>query len=126
MEHWSWKYIERPKRILSGYYHQIRKWDNAKIIQHEVDRHRYEIVYDIPFRCVMLLGWTDQFDDDYYWAFYDRTLGVQLDSCVGGFVRLKGKLSAFHYHQAKQIFEWNTPPLNEILKEASRKGYFLK
>lgn len=126
MDHWSWKYIERPKRIITSRFHKLFKIDNAKIIQIHVNKHRNELVYDSPFEVVRLLGWTDQFEDDYFWIVYHQKNGVQLHSCVGGFVWLKGKLSLFDYHQADEVFSMNCPSSEIILNMLKQKDYIVK
>lgn len=126
MEHWSWKYVERPKRIIAGHLHRLLKMDNAKLIQKKVNQHRNELVYDSPFEVVRLLGWTDQFPDDYFWIVYHCTEGVRLYSCVRGFVWLKGKLSLFDYYNANEVFNLNCPSMGEILDIVDQKGLILK
>jgi len=71
-----WTYWERPKRIIRGYVNRLFKWDNAILIQKEVNRHRNELVYFTPHLVVRLLGWVDKHDDDYYWFTW---MGQRLD-----------------------------------------------
>jgi len=73
-----------------------------------------------------LLGWTDQYEDDYYWVIYNNKREVVLSSCVGGFTRLKRKLGGFEYYQIKDIWEMNNPPLSKILEEVRNRGIILK
>jgi hypothetical protein len=113
---WQWKFIERPKRIIHSFiFYKLLRWDNVRLIQRDVNKHRNELVYDSPFRVVRLMGWTDRKKDDYYWVIYDRTNGVCLSSCVGGFIWLKNYLPLWEYHYADEIFEINAPIENIIL-----------
>ncbi len=121
-----WKYIERPKRIINGYVNKIFGWDNAVLIQRTVNTHRNELVLDSPFWVVKLLGWTDQYDDDYYWVIYSYREGVQLYSCVGGFVWLKDKLSGFDYAYAVCVWDLNNPTDEEITAMIKEEGIILK
>lgn len=126
MEHWSWIYIERPRRIIESIVNKLFRMNNEKLIQRDVNKHRNELVYDSPFSVVRLLGWTDIPDDDYFWVVYDSSQGVVLHSCVGGYVWLKDRLSIFEYHYADDIFKLNTPPLSEILQLVKDMNIILK
>lgn len=122
-----WKFIERPKRIMSTYLDRLMGWDTPDHVQRAVDKHRNEIVLDTPDEVVLLLGWTDQFvDDDYYWIVYSRRYGLRLHSCVGGYVWLKDRLTGFEYHQAEHVFHLNVPDMDTILKLVKDGGYILK
>jgi hypothetical protein len=121
-----WKYIERPKRIINGYVNKIFGWDNAVLIQREVNKHRNELVLDSPFQVVKLLGWTDQYDDDYYWVVYTYREGIKEYSCVGGFVWLKDKLSGFDYTHAVCVWDLNNPTEEEITTMIKEEGIILK
>lgn len=120
-----WRCIERPKRIVDNYINKILGWHNPETIQRDVNKHRYELVLDSPFTVVRLLGWTDQYEDDYYWIVYTRK-GIQLYSCVGGFVWLKNRLSGFEYYSALNVWELNTLPLKDVLNLVKDSGYILK
>jgi hypothetical protein len=93
-------------------------------IQQQADKHRNELGYDIPFRVVRVLGWTDQYEDDYYWVVYERDVG--LFSCVGGFVWLKDRLTKEEYERSDEVYWMNTPSLEEIFQEIKDKGIILK
>jgi|GEM_PF-3024854 len=121
-----WNYVERPKRIFWGHMHKIFKWNNERLIQREVDIHRNELVLDYPFEVVKLLGWTDQYDDDYYWVIYRRRVGIVLYSCVGGFIWLKKSLSGFDYYRMVNNWDMNTVSDDEMLQMVKDKGIILK
>jgi hypothetical protein len=123
-----WNYIERPKRIIESYVNKIFGWDNPILIQRDVNKHRNELVLDSPFKVVKLLGWTDQYEDDYYWVVLSHREGIQLYSCVGGFVWLKNKLSGFDYYCAVEVWNLNNPTDKEISDMINEKhnGIILK
>ena len=118
-----WKFFEQPKRKLYSFFN--RK-GNAVIIQYVVNKHRGELVYDIPFSVVKLLGWTDQYDEDYYYVIYDYRKGVQLYSCVGGFYWLKNRLSKWEYYHSLNVFNLNTLDDKEIKNLVEDMGIVLK
>ncbi len=121
-----WKYIERPRRILhSFFFRTLLGWDNAILIQREANKARNELVYDSPFNVVRLLGWTDQYEEDYYWVIQTRRDGVQLYTCVGGFSRLKNRLSRWEYLYADWCFEVNEP-IATAFEEIKKRGIVLK
>ncbi len=111
-----WQYIERPRRIISGFFlRKMLKWDNAKHIQWGVNKHRNELVLSQGNEVARLLGWTDQYEDDYYWVIYVPRTGVRLETCVGGPLWLKKRLSGFEYYRLERNFEINNPM--EIAKQ---------
>jgi hypothetical protein len=120
-----WKYIECPKRIIVGYVNSFFGWDNKVLIQRTVNKHRNELVLDSPFEVVKLLGWTYQYDDDYYWVVYKYKEGIQLYSCVGGFGWLKNKLSGFDYYHALSVWNLNNPTDEEITTLVKDAGIIL-
>lgn len=126
----AWKFIERPKRIIEGWIKHLFRWNNAILIQRDVNKHRNEIVIETPFRILMLLGWTDQYkEEDYYWVTYDPRdfkSPIHLESCCGGFIYLKNQLSMFDYEQLRNIWNMNTKPLDEILNMVKDKKIILK
>lgn len=125
----AWKCIERPKRIIEGWRNKLFKWDNPILIQRECNKHRNELVLD-GFNVVRLLGWTSQYEydewGDYYYVVYDLHNGIQLVSCVGGFIWLKNQLSMFDYEKTEYTFQLNTPSPTEIRQEVYNKGIWLK
>jgi len=126
IKNWEWRFIERPKRIIHSFvFYKLLRWDNAKSIQHEVNKHRNELVYESPFDVVRLLGWTDQYDDDYCWVIYERKRGVCLSSCVGGFIWLKDYLPLWEYHYADEIFEINEP-IENAMAAIKERGIVLR
>lgn len=98
--------------------------DNAKLISEECGQHRNELVLDPPWDVVRLLGWTDQYDEDYYYMVLNLD-GVWCRSCVMGFVWLKDYLPKEEYDQLDKIFEMNLD-LNSALKETKERGIILK
>lgn len=125
-----WKCIERPKRIFWSYIYKILDWHNEETIQRDVNKHRFELVYDSPFEVVKLFGWTDQYIDekygDYYWITYTHRTGVQLYSCVGGFVWLKRRLNGFEYYHALDVWNLNELSDEDVLKLIKDRGIILK
>ena len=120
-----WKFIEQPKRRIESLRDKIFGWHNEQTIQRDVNKHRNELVLDSPFKIVKLLGWTDQYEDDYYWVVFDRQ-DISLYSCVGGFVWLKGKISGFDYYHMEHVWGLNTPTDKDINDEIKRRGIILK
>jgi hypothetical protein len=122
-----WKYIEHPKRMIMSGIHKTLGWGNAEIIQHEVNIHRNELVLD-TFDIVKLLGWTDQYDEDYYWIiqhpYYNDI--ITLTSCVGGFVWLKNSLSLWDYTSLLRTFDWNSVSDEDVKAELQSKSIILK
>lgn len=120
-----WNYFKRPCRIVSSKINELMKWHNAILIQREVNRHRYEMVIsDFGRHIVRLIGWTDQYEDDYYWVYWDgRKVGLL--SCVGGFQWLKYRLSMFEYYSLDCGFERNNP-IEYAFKIIKRMGVFVK
>jgi len=109
-----WRFVERPKRIIHGFINRrILKHDNAYLIQREVNKHRGELCIDPGFTLVKLLGWTDQYDDDYYYVIGSRS-DIHLQSCVGGFTWLKGKLSGFEYYRTLGNWDKNLLCLTDL------------
>ena len=120
-----WKYWEQPKRrIHSLIFRDILKWDNATLIQYEANKHRNELVYFTPNAVFRLLGWTDQYDDDYYWIIID-SFNVRLYSCCGGFMWLKGKLSKHDYYYSDYLFELNYP-IKHAFQQIKERNIILK
>ncbi len=123
-----WKYIERPKRILMSRIHKIFGRGNAEIIQGEVNRHRGELVLYL-FDVVKLIGWTDQYDDDYYWIIQspcDYRDSIKLASCVGDFIWLKNHLSQWNYAYLLNVFDMNALSEENIETELIAKNFTMK
>ncbi len=119
-----WKYIERPKRIFESYINRLLGWDNPILIQREVNQHRNELAIE-HFAVIRLLGWTDQYDDDYCWVVQDGN-EIKLHSCCGGFIWLKNRLNGFNYYQMVEWWNLNCLPLVDALKMVTAKGIKLK
>ena len=86
---------------------------------------RNELVIDCPDRIVQLLGWTDQYKDDYFWV-VDCKKKIELHTCVGGFIRLKNRLSGFDYYQIEHVWRMNHLTMDQVLEEVKNKGIILK
>ena len=82
------------------------KNNNWTIISKKVDRHLGELVLNCIGEVVLLIGLEDR-PDDYYYIFLDRDCKSSLDSCVGGFIPLKGCISDRDYEQLAYIFHAN-------------------
>jgi hypothetical protein len=126
--YWTW--FERPKRIIREIFFSIigigGLYNVQKRIQREVNRHRWEIVYEHPFDIVMLIGWTDQYEEDCYYVVWDFKEGVRLMSCVGGFYFLKDRLTRYEYSHAEYVWYLNNPSREEILRICKKKKIKLK
>lgn len=120
-----WKWFERPKRIIGHYIKTLLRDTTEKRIQREVNKHRYEIVYDTPHIIYMLLGWTKQYDEDYFYIVWNPKEGVELFSCVGGFVFLKNRLSKYEYSHAEYLWYLNNPSRKEMLKACKKRRFKL-
>ena len=103
-----WKFVERPKRVVESFFRRIFKIDGARLVQAEADRHRGELAIDPCDRIVKFLGWTDSEEEDRYWVHWERNRGIVLNSCCGGYIWLKGRLSGFDYYRLLDMFEKNT------------------
>ena len=89
--------------------------ENRIIIQREANEHRHELVLDMS-GVVLLLGWTDSYEDDFYWVI-GLNGGIILSSCVGGFIWLKGVLPDDSYDRLER--QWFFPMgLDEYIKNA--------
>jgi len=108
-----WKFFEQPKRKLKHLFgYELLRRGNRYYIQKEANRMRNELVID-HLEIVKLLGWTDQYDDDYYWVILRyKDNKIVLSSCVSGFKRLKGKLSGFDYYQLEDWWKLNVDESN--------------
>lgn len=124
-----WKLIEQPKRRLSRFFwYTLLKKDNAFMIQREVNKYRNQLMLDDISGVIKLLGWTDQFDDDYYYVVQARRYGVEenifLYTCVGRFMPLKGVLSKYDYLRLEHLWELNT--IVDINREIKEKNLIIK
>lgn len=124
-----WKLIEQPKRRLSRFFwYTLLKKDNKFMIQREVNKYRNQLMLDDISGVIKLLGWTDQFDDDYYYVVQARRYGVEEDiflyTCVGSFIPLKGRLPEFTYLRLEHLWELNT--IVDINREIKEKNLIIK
>jgi hypothetical protein len=103
--------------------------DNEVLIQKEADLMRNEIVLDV-FETYRLLGWTDQFEEDYYWVVLTRRVSVgvsiELYSCVGSFIRLKGFISNKDYFSIEDGWNRNGASIEDGLRLAEKEGIIIK
>lgn len=127
------KHIERPKCILWRWWnYKLMNRDNAKLIALEAKRWRGELVL-YNNEVVKFLGWADieeklgDFSDysDYYWILQKNDGKLFYLSCVGGFTRLKGRLSAFEYECLKREWEFAEEGRN-TLSESLLKEHKVK
>lgn len=135
----AWKFIERPKRIVEDWINKLFGWGNDILIGRDVRKHRGELVLNNSWEVVELLGWAsieDKFTDafgkehtwgDYYFVYYGSRVSrgendreISYDSCCGGFVVLKGKLSMFEYGRLKSQWDMNSPTL-EVKLDSVKK-----
>jgi hypothetical protein len=102
---------------------------NEETIQKETDLMRNEIVLDV-FETYRLLGWTDQFEEDYYWVILTRkaNVGVRIElySCVGSFIRLKDSISNKDYSSIEDGWNRNGASVKEGLILAEKEGIVIK
>ena len=123
-DNFYWKYVERPKRIFESWINRLLGWDNAVLIQRDVNKHRNELGIE-HFTVIRLLGWTDQYEDDYFWVVQDEN-EIKLHSCCGGFVWLKNKLNGFNYYQMLNWWGLNYLPLTDALEKVKERNIKLK
>ena len=124
-----WKFIERPKRILySFFWRTLLKKDTAYLIQKNVNKYRNQLMLNDINGVIKLLGWTDFYEDDYYYVVQERRYGVKenifLHSCVIWYTPLKKILSIYDYMNLEHL--WNINTLIDIDKELKEKEYKIK
>lgn len=124
-----WKLVEQPKRRLSRFFwYTLLKKDNAFMIQREVNKHRNQLMLDDVYGVIKLIGWTDQFESDYYYIAqvirHEESDNVFLYSCVGSFIPLKGRLPEFTYLRLEQL--WYMNALVDINREIKEKNLIIK
>ena len=130
---WKFKFllefIERPKRILySFFWRTLLKKDTAYLIQKNVNKYRNQLMLNGINGIIKLLGWTDFYEDDYYYVVQERKYGVKenifLHSCVIWYIPLKRRLSILEYMNLEHL--WNINTLIDIDKELKEKEYKIK
>lgn len=125
----AWKKVRVSRIIHSKILKLLRRDSNPQLIQKEANQMRGEIVLD-HFNTVRLLGWTDQFEEDYYWVYLIRdregTPKLSYSSCVGGPIRLKGSLPDFEYQMLDNLAGMNFYDIELGLKLCEEKGVRLK
>ena len=92
--------------------------DNLTIIKDFVNKHRGELVLD-TFDVVMLEGFEDVPDEDYYWIVTGEK-GTYWTSCVSVLYPLKNVLPEEQYNRMLEIYNLNASRWKE-LAEVSRK-----
>ena len=124
-----WNYIEKPKKKIHSFLnYKLLGRSNKKLIQKEVNKYRNQLMLDSPFSVIKLLGWTDQYEEDYYWVVQERKNSegsITLYSCVGGFIPLKKKLRTFEYLQLVNLWNLNMNHL-DVTREIENRGIILK
>lgn len=101
--------------------------DPAKSIQKFVDAHRNEVMHE-DFDLIRLLGWTDQYEEDYYYVYQLRTYGIgnriTLMSCVGGPTPFK--LPATDRQRLNEIWDLNDCTVEQGKQMAADMGIIIK
>ena len=125
-----WKFFERPKRYFRSLIEKLLGLDtNAKIFQRIANKYRGQLMLN-DFEVVRLIGWTDQYEDDYYWIYLHRVKGkgniISLLSCVGNFTKLKGKLTKFQYYNIDHIWDINDCSYKQGIKIAKQQNIIVK
>lgn len=70
-----------------------------------------------------LIGWTED-PDDYYYVVQRRNGEIRLHSCVGGFVRLRDRLSGFEYEMVMN--QWGRESIEDAMKKITEMKIVLK
>lgn len=125
-----WTVFRRPRyRLITNPIRKVLRRTNDRIIQHEVNRMRNELMLD-TFRVIRLIGWTDQYDEDYYYIIQERVPGVgntiSLFSCVGGFTRLRRRLSPYDYWQTAYLWDLNGATVEAARQYCEEQGIIIK
>lgn len=128
-----WKTVEQPGRIITGFFEDLIYGKNKtpKRINKFVKKHRYEIMLDM-FEICRLLGWTDSYDDDYYYVLQRYRYGKEiknsiiLSSCIGRPIPIKHRIPMFDYYQLEHQWELNTYKLEDVLEELKNKKFEVK
>jgi hypothetical protein len=125
-----WRFVERPLRIIGGFFqYEVFKRDNAFLINRWVKRHRNEVMVHC-LDLVRLIGWTNQYKEDYYYVldYVVRGKGHQilLMSCVGEPTRLKRRMKRFDYYSIEEDWNRNGGTVEECLERAKKKKIIVK
>jgi hypothetical protein len=83
----------------------------------------------LDFEVVRLLGWTDQYDEDYYYILDHigrKKKEVFLYSCVGQPTTMKTKLRVFDYLHLQHIWDLNDMSVEKGLERAKKKKIIVK
>jgi hypothetical protein len=120
-----YSYLSKIKRGLAsiGLYDQWKS--NVPSIQKYVDILRGEILLD-TFEVVKMIGWTDQYEDDLYYIVLLKHNRIELRSCVGGFTRLKNRLSYYQYQMLEELWRINDHTLEDVYNLALKKNLIIK
>lgn len=128
MFHLYWTYILRPIRIVQA---KLSEWwsgnrySNREDIQREVDENRGRIVL-FGFEMERLIGWTEQYDSDYYYVTVGRDRTLHRNSCVMGFIPLLGNLRSFDYFSLAHVWNLNYPTFEQGLRMAEQAKIWIK
>lgn len=120
-----YSFLSKIKRGLAHIHLYDYYKSNVPSIQKYVDKLRGEVLLD-DFTVVKLIGWTDQFEEDYYYIVLLKHNKIELRSCVGGFTRLKGKLSYYEYQSLEEVWKMNDHSLEDGYKLAIEKALIIK
>jgi hypothetical protein len=110
--------MERPKRLINSFIGKVFCITTEDRISVFVNKHRNELMLD-HFEIVRLLGWTKQYEEDYYYILDTRQKGIVLFSCVGCPIPLKRKISNFDYYHLEDIWYLNGHGVYEALDKMS-------
>ena len=80
--------------------------DNKDIITQELRNHKDELVIDMGFNVVRLIGFMET-DEDYYYIMEKIGGEIFYSSCVGKFYLLKGYIRDEDYNDINRVFELN-------------------
>ena len=123
-----WKFSERPKRQIKYFLERLiyGEYNNTLLIQKFVNKHRGEVMLDIGFELCRLIGWTTQYEEDYYYIVLSpikrRKNPIRLISCVGRLLPLKGKLSKFEYYKLENLWDLNDLTITQGQFFANKQG----
>lgn len=86
--------------------------ENAKSINAFVKEHYRELVIDQEYKISRIIDSHDG-EDDYYWVLEGFFGKRHLESCVGGLIPLKNKISDEDYKNINNVFKLNGSRDNE-------------
>lgn len=103
--------------IIGKNFLKMKKSNKERILE-KFEKHKGEIILSF-FQCFRLIG-VGQDEMDYYWIYFDGSKLIW-DSCVGGFMVLKGKIDDKDYEEMKRLCEFNH--YDFVVKKANSDKY---